>query len=65
MTALAEQGHADAQFSLGFMYENGLGAEALKWYRLAAEQGLAEGQYNLGNMYTTPARVCHRTMPRR
>ena len=53
---LAEQGNADAQNNLGFMYENGNGvlqdfAEAAKWYRLAAEQGLAWGQYNLGLMY--------------
>ena len=52
---LAEQGNADAQFNLGFMYENGLGvpqdyAEAVKWYRNAAEQGYAQGQANLGLM---------------
>jgi TPR repeat protein len=38
----AEQGHANAQYNLGFMYANGKGvledfAEALKWYRLSAE----------------------------
>ena len=27
------------------------GAEAAKWYRLAADQGLAEAQFNLGVMY--------------
>ncbi len=53
---LAEQGVADAQFNLGFMYRNGLGvpqdyAEAVKWYRNAAEQGVAEAQYSLGSMY--------------
>ena len=42
--AAAEQGHAQAQYSLAFRYENGLGvsadtAEALKWHLLAAEQG--------------------------
>ena len=36
-TPLAEQGHADAQYSLGVMYENGEGSPenaktALKWY---------------------------------
>ena len=41
---LADQGVADAQFNLGFMYANGEGvpqddAEAVKWYRKAAEQG--------------------------
>ena len=53
---LAEQGVADAQYNLGWMYYNGQGvrqddAEAVKWYRQAAEQGDAEAQYNLGAMY--------------
>jgi TPR repeat protein len=52
----AEQGDADAQSNLGFMYANGRGvpendAEAVKWYRLAAEQGNASAQYNLALMY--------------
>ncbi len=52
----AEQGHADGQLKLAFMYGNGEGvpqddAEAAKWYRLAAEQGHADGQLSLGNMY--------------
>jgi TPR repeat protein len=44
---LAEaQGHAQAQFNLGIMFEFGLGVaqdreEANRWYRLAAEQGYA------------------------
>jgi hypothetical protein len=42
----AEQGHADAQFFLGSMFEKGQGvakkrAEAIRWYRLAAAQGNA------------------------
>ena len=54
----AEQGYADAQFNLGYMYANGIGfpqdyAEALKWYRIAAEQGHEEAQNNLGFMYGT------------
>jgi TPR repeat protein len=53
---LAEQGDADAQASLGWMYENGNGvlqdyAEAVDWYRKAAEQGNSLGQANLGWMY--------------
>ncbi len=53
---LAEQGDADAQFSLGVMYDKGRGvpqddAEAVKWYREAAEWGVAEAQYKLGVMY--------------
>ncbi len=53
---LAEQGDAEAQNSLGYMYSHGEGvtqdhAEAAKWYRKAAEQGLALAQYNLGLAY--------------
>ena len=52
----AEQGYADAQFSLGIMYGQGQGVtqdykEAVKWYTKAAEQGYAEAQNNLGLMY--------------
>jgi len=54
--ARAEQGDAEAQNSLGVMYDHGLGvpeddAEAVTWYRRAAEQGLAVAQFNLGWMY--------------
>jgi hypothetical protein len=53
---LAEQGNADAQYNLGFMYSNGNGVpqddvEAMKWYRLAADQGYARAQAGLGFMY--------------
>jgi len=53
----AERGDADAQFSLGFRYDNGLGvpqdaAQAVVWYRKAAEQGHAMAQYCLGVVYT-------------
>ena len=52
----AEQGHAEAQKSLGLMYQFGEGIapnyqNATKWYRLAAQQGNAEAQNNLGLMY--------------
>ena len=41
--ALAEQGNAQAQNNLGFMYDHGEGvpendAEAVRWWRLAAQQ---------------------------
>ncbi len=54
--AKAEQGGADAQFTLGYYYAVGLGVakdevEALKWYRKAAEQNLATAQFNLGSCY--------------
>ena len=53
---LADQGHADAQHNLGWMYASGEGvpeddAEAAGWYRLAADQGDADAQHHLGWMY--------------
>ena len=53
---VAERGDADAQFGLGYMYDNGEGVlqdyeEAAKWYRKAAEQGNAYAQYNMGVSY--------------
>jgi len=44
---LANQGDADAQSNLGWMYENGKGVlkdykQAAKWYRKAADQGFAK-----------------------
>ena len=52
----AEQGHADAQFTLGLMYYHGEGLpqdnqEAARWARKAAEQGQVEAQYNLALSY--------------
>ncbi len=52
----AEQGDADAQYSLGLIYAIGQGVprdhtEAAKWFRKAAEQGHAKAQYRLGSMY--------------
>ena len=56
LTSRAQKGNADAQNSLGLMYDNGQGvpqnhAEAVKWYRLAADQGDARAQFNLGFVY--------------
>jgi hypothetical protein len=53
---LADDGHVEAQFNLGAVYEAGLGvpadlAEGASWYALAAGQGHARAQYNLGVMY--------------
>ena len=53
---LAEQGDADAQSMLGWMYRKGHGVPqddktAVKWYILAAEQGDSSAQSNLGFMY--------------
>ncbi len=53
---LAEQGNANAQYNLGYLYDTGTGvpqdyAEAVRWFRLAAEQGNVQAQFNLGVMY--------------
>lgn len=62
----AKQGHAEAQFKLGLIYNKGRGvpkdyfqgkgvhkdyAQAVVWYSKAAEQGHAVAQNNLGAMY--------------
>ena len=53
----AEQGLAEAQASLGAIYQKALGGvlkndvEAVKWYRKAAEQGDAYAQADLAAMY--------------
>ena len=51
-----EQGDAEIQYFLGWMYDKGEGvtrdyAEAVRWYRRAAAQGHAIAQFNLGVMY--------------
>ncbi|MYF18057.1 MAG: hypothetical protein F4215_11960, partial [Gemmatimonadetes bacterium] len=53
---LAEQGHAEAQYLLGYMYYKGRGVgqdgeATVKWLRKAAEQGDVKAQYLLGYMY--------------
>jgi hypothetical protein len=52
----AEQGNAESQSELAFMYSHGQGvpkdyAEALRWYRKAADQGDARGQNGIGFLY--------------
>ena len=54
--AAAEQGHVEAQFTLGNCYMQGIGitqnqAAAAKWIRKAAEQGYADAQFALGSCY--------------
>ena len=56
LRASAEQGNAEAQFSLGLLYEHGRGLpknkqEALRWYRRAAMQGDTFSQNSLGDNY--------------
>lgn len=53
---LAEQGHTQAQYAIGRLYEKGKGVErdfatAAKWYRLAAEKDHADSQYRLAVGY--------------
>ena len=52
----AGHGDAEAQFSLGNMYAEGLGVpqdeqQSISWFRKAAELGFAPAQVNLGVMY--------------
>ena len=59
---LAQQGHSDAQYNLGYMYLYGQSVlqsdkEAVKWYRLAAQQGHSDAQKDLAFMYRYGDRV--------
>jgi TPR repeat protein len=54
--AAATEGHADSQFNVAVMYEQGIGVgkdekEAVVWYGKAASQGNASAQFNLGVLY--------------
>ncbi len=54
--ASAERGDVFMQWTLGRMYNSGVGvsanaAEAVRWFRAAAERGNEEGQASLGDMY--------------
>ncbi|MDA0692633.1 MAG: tetratricopeptide repeat protein [Nitrospinae bacterium] len=54
--SLAEEGHAQAQFTLGLMYGVGHGVpqnfkKSEKWYRKAANKGHAEAQHAIGLLY--------------
>ena len=56
LQSLAEQGHAGAQFNLGFLYEAGRGVDqdffaAFNWYRLAAAQQFPDAEFKIGVMY--------------
>ena len=66
LPSLAAHGNAEAQATLGFIYENGRGvpqnpAIAGTLYRCAAEQGNAAAQYLLGSCMTRE-KVCRATM---
>ncbi|MDR2215516.1 MAG: caspase family protein [Nevskiaceae bacterium] len=54
--AAAEAGDADAQNTVGEIYERGLGdvpnyEAAAIWYQKAADQGYSRAQFNLGTLY--------------
>ena len=56
MLQKAEEGNANAQFTLGYMYYHGIEvvqdyAAAAKWYRQSAKQDNASAQYYLGYIY--------------
>ena len=52
-----ERGDVDAQWLLGFLYQEGAAdvprdyVEAVRWYRLAADQGYPAAMHELGLMY--------------
>lgn len=52
----SKKGHADSQFNLALMFEQGIGVErdetrAVIWYDKAANQGNSAAQYNLAVLY--------------
>ncbi|WP_297706072.1 tetratricopeptide repeat protein [uncultured Eudoraea sp.] len=52
----AKDGHADSQFNVALMYEQGIGIaknekEAVVWYDKSASQGNPAAQFNLGVLY--------------
>ncbi|MDD5581574.1 MAG: SEL1-like repeat protein [Methylobacter sp.] len=54
----AQDGDPDAQYSLAYLYENGLGlpkdeAKALELYQKAADQGHSDAQNNLDALRTS------------
>ena len=58
----AELGSVEAQYALGYLYQEGLGVvkdytEAVKWFRKAAEQGNMKAQLGLGSCYKLGAGV--------
>lgn len=55
---LAERGHAESQYNLGWLYANGNGLkvdmqQAIRWWEAAATQGHADAAFALGLDYIT------------
>ncbi len=57
MRPMAESGHADAQYNIGWMYLNGYGLRvddrhALEWWEKASEQGHTDASFSIGMLYS-------------
>ena len=57
MRPLAEEGDADAQYNIGWMYLNGYGLRindslALEWWQKASEQGHSDASFSIGMLYS-------------
>jgi len=57
MRPLAEDGDADAQYNIGWMYLNGYGLRindslALEWWQKAAAQGHSDASFSIGMLYS-------------
>jgi len=55
MKRAADQGHAEAEAGLGYLYSTGIGTakddvQAVVWFRKGADRGSPKGQFNLGRM---------------
>src|ERR1700740_3297691 len=58
----AEKGDANAEYSLGILYMEGLGllrddTEGVKWHKAAAAQGQADAQFMLGYLYENGKKI--------
>jgi len=57
MRPLAEDGNAEAQYNIGWMYLNGYGLRvndslALEWWQKASEQGHRDASFSIGMLYS-------------
>jgi TPR repeat protein len=57
MRPLAEDGDADAQYNIGWMYLNGYGLRindgvALEWWQKASQQGHSDASFSIGMLYS-------------
>ena len=57
MRPLADDGDADAQYNIGWMYMNGYGLRvndslALEWWKEASDQGHSDASFSIGMLYS-------------